>query len=177
MAAAASGEGAGGGHCVLLTGTVAWCRRCGASACVQARNLTRPCPGQARGFLAHARQRLLLGLHPCSRVPLGACTVAEPGKSLPVGFSIAVQKAEASRTVAAVTDNRRMEVPECVPARRSLVSTPRLAALRERVLAKQAGVHATALSMLPLKRRRLWRKQPSHGTPGSTLDAVPTIAP
>ena len=69
--AAPSGESAGRGHCLLLTGTVAWCWACGANACVRAQNLTKPCPGRTLGFLAHARQRLLLGLHPSSRLPLG----------------------------------------------------------------------------------------------------------
>jgi len=63
-AAAVTGEGAGGGHYLLLTGNVVWRWRCGANACVRAHNLTRQCPGRAAGFLVQARQRLLLGLHP-----------------------------------------------------------------------------------------------------------------
>ena len=160
-AAAASGEGAARGHHLLLTGTVAWCWRCGAYACVQARYLTRPCPGRARGFLAQARQRLLLGLHPSSRLPLGDFTVAEPGQSLPAGFSVAVREAEASRTSAAAVKDclKLVPVPNHEPAQRSLFVTPRLAALRARVVAREASTRASAPRCLPSKRRRLHGKQ------------------
>jgi hypothetical protein len=141
---------------MLLTGTVAWCWKCGANACIRARNLVRPCPGRPRGFLVHARQRLLLGLHPSSRMPLEASTVAEPGQSLPAGFSIAVQEAEASRTSAAELGTEGL-----TNAHRTLVTTPRLAALRERVLAKQAAAKPTSLHMLSPKRLRLRGKQPA----------------
>ena len=115
--AAASGEGAGGGHYMLLTDTVAWCWRCWASACARVRCLARPCLGRPRGFLVQARQRLLLGLHPSTRVPLGAITVPEPGRSMPGGFGNAVRRAEASATAAA--SSRRVPGPgmaaSCAP--------------------------------------------------------------
>ena len=101
---AGSGRGMGGGHTILLTGSVVWCFRCGASACVQARLLTQPCRGRLLG-LAQAHQRLLLGLHPCSRVPLGQATVPEPGMQLPRGYAAAVRRAGSSAT-AAVTPSR-----------------------------------------------------------------------
>ena len=163
--AAGNGESIGRGHCLLLTGTVTWCLTCGASACVRARYLAQPCRGRARGFLVQARQRLLLGLHPSSRVPLGAGTIPEPGQSLPAGFATAVRKAELSGATAKYLGAGLGRAA----ARFSLAESPRLAALRNRVRTKEAAAEKRAL---PLKRRRLWGKQPSHGTPSSTQQAV-----
>lgn len=78
-----------------------WCFLCGASANVMARHLARPCCGRARGFLRYARRRLLLGLHPRTRVPLGGITVPEVGAVLPEGYDAALRQALASSTVAA----------------------------------------------------------------------------
>ena len=100
--AAAGGElAAGGRHTLLLTGTVVWCFRCGANACVQARGLAKPCRGRLLGFQAQAFQRLLLGLHPATREPLAPGTVPEPGASLPPGYAGAVRYAQLSATSAA----------------------------------------------------------------------------
>ena len=165
-AAAASGTSTGGGHHLLLTGTVTWCWRCGAYACVKACNLVKPCTGRIRGFAATARQRLLLGLHPSSRVPLGADTVPEPGWSLPDGFSRAVELAQTSATSA-------HEVPYrgaigVVSQGAAVLKTPRMVALRARVqareaLAKQTLGGAPAEAGIPVaKRWRLWGKQPAE---------------
>ena len=158
-AAGAMGECVGGGHHLLLTGTLAWCWRCGAYACVHARNLAKPCPGRPCTFLAQARQRLLLGLHPGTRVPLCAVTVPEPGRSMPLGFGAAVQRAMASATTAATT--RRAPVAGCALLRPMPIGTPRLAQLRARVRAREAAaVEAAVLASPRAKRRRLWGKQP-----------------
>ena len=163
-AAAATGEGAGGGHYLLLTGNVVWCWRCGANACVRAHNLAKQCPGRAGGFLVHARQRLLLGLHPTSRVPLDAATAPEPGWALPVGFDRAVQAAASSATAAART--RRKPVGGVAAPRAACFVSPRLEALRDRVRARVATVGAAAAEPVPAaKRRRLWGKQP----PGAAI--------
>ena len=65
-------HGFGGGHTLLLTGVVTWCWRCGANSCVRTRHLSKPCPGWPSGTLAQAKRRLLLGLHPKTRLPLRA---------------------------------------------------------------------------------------------------------
>ena len=153
-AAARAGGRTCSGHCLLLTGTVVWCWNCGANACVRARRLATPCRGRTRGFLVQTRQRLLLGLHPNSRLPLGAPTVPEPGRTLPVGFTMAVQAAEVSRTSTA----RCGTFSPCSARRRlSKELSPRLEALRSRVLAKEGMAKTPAR---PLKRRRLRAKQP-----------------
>ena len=182
-AAAATGEGAGGGHYLLLTDNVVWCWRCGANACVRAHNLVKQCPGRAGGFLVQARQRLLLGLHPTSRVPLNAATVPEPGRALPVGFDKAVQAAASSATAAALS--KRMPVRGVAAPRAACLVSPRLAALRDRVRAREAAAKAaadptaeeapaaeaaacgaaTAVPEPAAKRRRLWGKQP----PGAAI--------
>ena len=108
-AAASSGKGSGGGHTLLLTGSIVWCFRCGASACTRAHLLLRPCRGRLLS-LAQAHQRLLLGLHPTTRVPLGHATVPEPGRQLPANFAAAVRHAEASATTAATA--RRASRPQ-----------------------------------------------------------------
>jgi len=163
-AAAASGTSTGGGHHLLLTGTITWCWKCGAYACVKACNLVKPCTGRIRGFAATARQRLLLGLHPSSRVPLGADTVPEPGWSLPDGFTRAVELAETSAT-------SPHEVPYLgatgdVSRGAAVLKTARMVALRARVVAREALAKRTlgatpADAGIPVAmRRRLWGKQP-----------------
>ena len=116
--------------------------------------------------MVQARLRLLLGLHPHSRVPLGADTVPEPGQPMPTGFDAAVRAAEASGVTAATVG----------PAGCDLIVTPRLVALQRRVRAKAAASRRRlAACVLPPKRRRLRGKQPDpagHGTPGSTLQAA-----
>ena len=112
--AAGSGRGAGGGHTLLLTGSVVWCFKCGASACVRARLLAQPCRGRLLG-LAQAHQRLLLCLHPTTRAPLGQATVPEPGCQLPAGFASAVRHAEASATTAAAVVGPRRAVASTEP--------------------------------------------------------------
>ena len=158
--AAASGVGAGGGHHLLLTGNVVWCWRCGANACVRARGLVRQCPGRADGFRAQARQRLLLGLHPASRVPLDADTVPEPGWAMPAGFEGAVRLAEKSATSAAAP--RRAPARGPVAVRGACFTTPRIEAVRARVRAREAAVGAAAGAEPGprAKRRRLAGKQP-----------------
>ena len=99
-ASAASGKGMGVGHALVMTDHIVWCWRCGASACVRARHLTQPCPGNATGWMAQARQRLLLGLHPHSRVPLGGAAVALPGEVVPRELVNAIRAAEMSATKA-----------------------------------------------------------------------------
>ena len=155
--AAASGETAGSGHYLLMTGPVVWCWKCGAYACARAHLLSQPCPGIARGFRRQAWQRLLLGLHPSSRVPLGADAVPEPGRSMPTGFASAVRGAEASGARAAECSRQRGTDSE---TRRDLVVTPRLLALRSRIAAKEAAARRSSLaSVQPQKRRRLRGKQ------------------
>jgi hypothetical protein len=162
--AAASGEGAGGGHYMLLTATVAWCWRCGANACARVRSLAQPCPGRPRGFLAQARQRLLLGLHPNTRVPLGAVTVPEPGRSMPSGFGDAVRGAEASATAAART--QRSPVPGAAASCAAPLVSHRIEAVRARVRAREAAAAiAMARSAPAAKRRRLRGKQPPPESP------------
>ena len=158
---AATGSSPGGGHCLLLTGTIVWCWKCGANACVRARHLALPCRGRPRGFLLQARQRLMIGLHPSSRVPLNADTVPVLGQMLPVGFTRGVEEAEVSRTVAA--SPRRQRVPDSLAAKRSLATTPRLVALRERVLAQEALAKQRCLRTAISPKRRLHGKQPDPG--------------
>ena len=134
--AAGPGRGSGRGHVLLLTGSVVWCFRCGASACVRARLLTQPCRGRLQG-LAQAHQRLLLGLHPTTRVPIRQPTVPEPGSQLPQGFAAAVRRAEASAT-SPTTMGARMRPadlpPPVVPAWRE--------AMLARIRARNAGATA-----------------------------------
>ena len=132
------GGGIGAGHTLLMTGTLVWCFRCGASACVRAHNLLKPCPRKTRGFLIQSRQRLLLGLHPASRIPLSAATVAEPGSALPAGFAAAQLAAAASGTRPASAP--RQEQGHRLGGGGSAASEhPRLAALRARVRARAAA--------------------------------------
>ena len=173
--AAASAEPAGGEHYLLLSGSVVWCWKCGAYACARARLLAQPCPGQARGFRKQAWQRLLLGLHPSSRVPLGADAVPEPGRPMPAGFASAVRGAEASGTRAAscCQYHHRQAQDAGLGTRRDLVVTPRLAALRSRIAAKEAAASRSALaSGRPSKKRRLRGKQPD---PTKERLAVPSL--
>ena len=116
-------SGIGEGHVLLLTGTVVWCFQCGASASVRASNLLKPCPRRARGYLVQNRQRLLLGLHPGSRLPLGGPTWPEPGRDFPAGFRAAQEATACSGTR---------------PASRPALDNPRLAAVRARVRARTA---------------------------------------
>ena len=113
---AGTGTGSGRGHTLLLTGSVVWCFRCGASACMRARLLAQPCRGRLQA-LAQAHQRLLLGLHPTTRAPFCQPTVPEPGSQLPAGFAAAVRRAEASATTATTGRARRRpaEVPPPPP--------------------------------------------------------------
>ena len=123
-------SGVGAGHVLLLTGTVVWCFHCGASASVRAHNLRKPCPRRTHGYLVQSRQRLLLGLHPDTRVPLRGLTVPEPGRSLPLGFAAAQEAAACSGTR---------------PASSPLAAEhPRLAAVRARVRARAAAAAAVA---------------------------------
>ena len=158
-AAATSEMSSGSGHCLLLTGTVAWCWKCGASACVQARRLALPCVGRLRGSLVQARQRLLLGLHPSSRVRLNAVTVPEVGQVLPLGFAKAVEEAEISGTRAASPSHCHAPASETV--RGSLMVTARLVSLRARIQAKEALAQRRCLrAAISPKRTRLRGKQP-----------------
>ena len=170
--AAASGVGMGSGHRLLLTGSIVWCWRCGAYACARARHLARPCPGRLRAFAAHARRRLLLGLHPTTRAPLGVVTVAEPGCELPVGFE-AEASAAASR-VAVAGAPRRALLPLLPPPPPSppglhvvpLVASPasvRMAALRARVRARawEMEIEIGAEPTRPLPKRRRLSGMPS----------------
>ena len=100
-------RGSGRGHTLLLTGSIVWCFRCGASVCERVRLLALPCRGRLEG-LAQAHQRLLLGLHPTTRAPLGQATVPEPALPMPEGFASAVRRAESSATTATVPRVRRL---------------------------------------------------------------------
>jgi len=116
-AAAEAVEGAvGRGHTLLLTGDIMWCFLCGASGNVMARHLARPCCGQAKGFLVYARRRLLLGLHPGTRAPLGSPTVPEVGVSLPKGYDAALRQAMSSSTVAAAPARNALSAQKGYPA-------------------------------------------------------------
>ena len=168
--AADAGEAVGRRHLVLPTGTVAWCWRCGAYSCARARNLAKPCPGHTRGFLVYARRRLLLGLHPATRVPLGAETVPEPGRQLPPGFAAEVCAAAISRVAAAAHTWRAppcgvLPAPLAPPAPADNAGAPwsRLEAVRARVRVREAAA-AAAATLPPAgpapKRRRLHGKQP-----------------
>ena len=160
QSAAVSCTLAGGGHHLLRTGNVTWCWKCGANACARAHHLARPCPGTCRGFLVQARQRLLLGLHPSSRVPLAAETVPESGQLMPAGFSQARRAAEASKTAAAC---HRPHVRHSGLSQRALIESPRLVALRARVVAKEAAAKGRLLATpVVQKRRRLRGKQPGR---------------
>ena len=132
---AGPGQGSGRGHTLLLTGSVVWCFRCGATACVRARLLTQPCRGRLLGGLAQAHQRLLLGLHPATRAPLCQLTVPEPGCQLPTGFAAAVRRAEASATAAAGT---------CARLRPRDVAPPPAPAWRTAMLARIAARRVSA---------------------------------
>ena len=158
--AADAGMGTGGGHVLLLTGGMCWCWRCGAHASVRAHNLLKTCPGWAVGSRVFARQRLLLGLHPGTRVPIGVDTVPEPGMSLPPGFSSEVRAAALSATRAAHTV-RSMPRAEAVVVPAASFGTARLDALRARVREREAAAAADELGPGPLpKRVRLWGTQP-----------------
>jgi len=134
--------------------------KCGANACARAHHLARPCPGTCRGFLVQARQRLLLGLHPSSRVPLAAETVPESGQLMPAGFSQARRAAEASKTAAAC---HRPHVRHSGLSQRALIESPRLVALPARVVAKEAAAKGRLLATpVVQKRRRLRGKQPGR---------------
>ena len=126
-------SGVGEGHTLLLTGTVVWCFQCGASASVRASNLLKPCPRRTRGYLVQNRQRLLLGLHPDTRVPLRAPTVPEPGRALPAGFTAAQEAAVCSGTR---------------PASRPGGDNPRLQAVRRRVREREAAAAAAAAAQV-----------------------------
>ena len=135
------GRGMGEGHTLLLTGTVVWCFRCGASACVRAQNLLKPCPRKPRGYLVQSRQRLLLGLHPEHRTPLGHEPTPEPGQPGPPGFENAVALARASSTTVAAQPKRARRAgaapapePRVAPAVRLL---PALEAMRDRIRQRQ----------------------------------------
>ena len=88
---ASAGATMGGGHALVVTGHMVWCWVCGSCACVRVRNLAKPCEGHARAWMAQARQRLLLGLHPHTRVPLGDVARPMPGETLPFRFNDAVR--------------------------------------------------------------------------------------
>ena len=83
--------------------------------------------------------------------------MAEPGQALPAGFGQAVKEAEASRTVASGHHElaRHGASPQRLP-----IETPRLAALRARVAAKEAAAKGRLLARPAApKRRRLRKKQ------------------
>ena len=109
--AAVRGKTVGRGHTLLLTGPHVWCFDCGATACARTVLLKKPCPGSMRGpqskWRMQARQRLLLGLHPDHRMPLGHRTMPEPGQPWPAGYDAALKDALASRTSAASGPKRR----------------------------------------------------------------------
>jgi hypothetical protein len=109
--AAERGEALGCDHQLLLTGLLVWCFRCGANTCTRAVNLAKPCPRRVTAFLAQARQRLLLGLHPSTRVPLVGATAPEPGAAWPPGYTAALAAAQASCTRAAASPPRRRGPP------------------------------------------------------------------
>ena len=149
---------------MLLTDTVAWCWWCGASACARVRSLARPCLGRPRGFLVQARQRLLLGPHPSTRVPLGAVTVPEPGRSMPGGFGNAVRRVEASATTAA--SSRRVPGPGMAASCAPPLMNHRIGAVRARVRAREAAAAIAMAGVAPAaKKRRLWGKQPPLVSP------------
>ena len=82
---------------------------------MRACNLAKPCVGRPLGFLVQARQRLLLGLHPSSRVPLDHGTVPEPGARLPPGYDDAVCLARRPATTAALPRKRPLPHGETPP--------------------------------------------------------------
>jgi len=159
--AAADGNPLGGGHCLLMTGPVVWCWKCGANACVRPRHLLQPCVGKVRGFLTQARRRLLLGLHPGTRVPLADATVAEPGHELPPGFVAAAAVARRA-AISAAEPSLRLGWGSGRPGRvattypSATYGGQRFQQLRERVRLKEASVSP--------KRRRISVKRPPGGT-------------
>ena len=102
-----AGSAWGRGHRVLITGSVAWCFRCGAYASTRAVGLAHPCVIRTTTCAAQARMRLLLGLHPVTRIPLEGRTAPEFGTSLPRGYAAAVASARASGTRAACSSPQR----------------------------------------------------------------------
>ena len=109
--AAARGDSFDSGHTLMLTGPHVWCFCCGANACARTVLLKRPCPrgihGPQSSWRRQARQRLLLGLHPDHRTPLGHRAMPEPGRPWPVGYDAALRDALASGTSAAKGPKRR----------------------------------------------------------------------
>ena len=150
-------HGFAGRHCLLVTGTVVWCWKCGANACVRARRLAAPCPGRPRGFLVQARQRLLLGLHPSSRIPLNAVAIPADGHAMPAASEREVSEARASRTTACLC---RRDGPSAWPASTELIVTARLQRLRERIREREALAKRRRLKpAVSPKRVRLRGKQ------------------
>ena len=170
---AMAGEGLGVGHTLLLTGTIVWCWKCGANGCIRPVNLRQPCTGRLEKFQGQARQRLLMGLHPHTRVPLGVPTLPEPGTVLPHGFDHAAREAQRSATS---VSSAPLD-PGWGSAGR-LVVNPRLRALQERVRARLVPTYSPSLPVLEAPslsaRRRLRGKQsPPPAYLPSVLRAVP----
>jgi len=150
-------------HCLLSTGQVSWCFHCGANACTKAVLLARPCPGRSEGFLAQARQRLLLGLHPATRAPLHSGTVAQLGGALPRTFEAAVVAARASRVKAAgplplkADKGSGSRTGSGLAAGSAQPEPAWRTAMRARIAARAAAAAGDAPAP---KRRRLTGKQP-----------------
>jgi len=186
----------GAQHELLLTGDVVWCFSCGANACSRAIALAKPCAGRAEGFHVQARQRLLLGLHPASRVPLRGDTQAMPGSSLPRSFRAAVARARSTKVKPVWTTGgpgnllnavgrappptrSTRTLPGAAPTCTTPVSEPAWrAAMRARIAERQARAQRAAAGcsdeVPPPKRRRLVGKQPDPGSAtGFWLYGVP----
>ena len=85
-------------------------------------------------------------------------TLCQSSEDATPGFGRAVEEAELSGTTAAAPRRNDAHGPQ--PARRALVVTPRLAALLERGLAKEAAAKGRCLlAAISPKRRRLRGKQ------------------
>ena len=82
---------------------------------------------------------MLLGLHPSSRAPLRSDALSLHGQGLPLGSAKAVEEAEKSRTKAASPLRRHSVGFEPWPG--ILVVMARLAALHERIRAKEVRAH------------------------------------
>ena len=180
--AARAGAPIGPGHVLLLSDSVTWCFRCGAYSSARVHLLQRPCPGSVAASWSRrtSRQRLLLGLHPVTRISLASGVVPEPGAVLPVGLAGAVRAAQRTKTRAACTASPAQRTARAKRGARSVQRAPpdgqggaagpapepapawriaMLARLAARLAARRAEI-AMAAPPPPAVRRRLSRKQP-----------------